>query len=377
MIKLKFFENFSSNTCAGSGNQHIFFSDEKAIRTGRIFYKIFCVGEYNYSLLFSNITDSTFSDGSVSHKNLVCDSWKILNAKIGRADKNFFADTFDVCLMERRVNEKEIELFPITFDGNTEKNVAPGEFFSSDPLKISFDENDYLCLEITFCGKMIPYHEESIIPVFVKTENGFVYSKKMPFVSMIGCDRPVSKKIAFLGDSITQGIGTPLNSYTHWNSVLSQKLGKGFAFWNLGLGFARANDMASDGAWAFKAKQNDIVIICYGVNDILQGSDENQIKTDIEKIVDIFISEGKKVILQTVPPFDYKDDKITVWKNVNDYIKTVLSKKVSLIFDTVPVLCESEDKPYNAKFGGHPNEDGCKAWADALYDFIKEETEND
>lgn len=33
------------------------------------------------------------------------------------------------------------------------------------------------------------------------------------FAGMIGCDRKVSAKIAYFGDSITQGIGTKENSY--------------------------------------------------------------------------------------------------------------------------------------------------------------------
>lgn len=370
MIRLKFFERFSSNTCAGSGNQFVFYDTENTVKTGRIFYRIFCEGEYNYSLLFSNITDSTFADGSESHKNLVCDEWTILSAKIGKADKNYFGTTADVRELEGFANEKSVELIPITFNGSTSKNVAPGEFFSTDPVKMYFDRGDYLCLEITFCGRMIPYHEESLLPVFEKTENGFVYSKKMPFASMIGCDRKVKSKIAFLGDSITQGIGTALNSYAHWNALLSDKIGSDYAFWNLGLGFARASDMASDGAWAFKAKQNDTVIVCYGVNDILRGANENQVIRDIEKIVDNMKNNGKKIVLQTVPPFNYTEEKIAVWENVNKYINDVLSDKADLVFDTVSVLSESTKEPHKAKYGGHPDETGCAVWADALYTAI-------
>ena len=33
-------------------------------------------------------------------------------------------------------------------------------------------------------------------------------------------------RVLLIGDSITQGIGTKLNSYLHWNAILSEKLGE-------------------------------------------------------------------------------------------------------------------------------------------------------
>ena len=84
---MKYFEEYNSNTYAGSGNQLFFETNESKIHTGRVFYKISVGGEYNYSILFSNIIDSTYSDGALSHKNLVCDEWIIHSARIGKCRK--------------------------------------------------------------------------------------------------------------------------------------------------------------------------------------------------------------------------------------------------------------------------------------------------
>lgn len=81
---MKYFEKYNSNTYAGSGNQLYFEMNENEMHTGRIFYKISVGGEYSYSILFSNIIDSTYADGSTSHKNLICDTWSICGARIGR-----------------------------------------------------------------------------------------------------------------------------------------------------------------------------------------------------------------------------------------------------------------------------------------------------
>ena len=366
-----FFMHYSSNTIAGSGNQHIFLSQKNKTHVGRIFYKISYPGEYHYSLLFSNVIDSTYADGSISHKNLICPPWTIMEARIAKFDKEAIPANFTDKRTANAINNEKYEFVPLLFHGSRSKEVAPGEFFNSDPVLLNFNEGDYLCLEICFSGEMMPYHEESLLPVFIKKDDGWMYNKKMPFAGMIGCDRAVQSRIGFIGDSITQGIGTKENAYSHWNALLSRKLGSQYACWNLGLGYGRANDMASDGAWAYKAKQNDMLVVCYGVNDIMQGFSEEQIIQDLTTIVSFLKKENKKVVLQTIPPFNYSGDMIKTWKNVNDYIKHTLVNKVDLVFDVVPVLQKSEQEPHMAKFGGHPNELGCELWAESLYRAIE------
>lgn len=374
---MKYFEKYTSNTCAGSGNQLFFKMKDGEVRTGRVFYKIFAGGEYNYSILFSNIMDSTFAKGERSHKNLICDSWQIINTKIGKCKEIPQDKEPEVLTMADKGDNKAADIIvsdlkDITFNGSISKEVMPGEFFSSDPIKYFFEKDEYLCLEITFSGNMIPYHEETLSPVYVKTENGWKYSNQMPFAGMIGCDRKADARIAFLGDSITQGIGAPKNSYKHWNAVLAEKLGEKYAYWNIGLGFGRANDAASDGAWLFKARQNDIVVVCYGVNDLIQGFSEKQIKDDLAYIVKNLKKSGKKVVLQTIPPFDYTPEIAEKWQNINAYIKNELSLKADLVFDIVPILAESKQNPHKAKFGGHPDANGSALWAEAFYEKLND-----
>lgn len=371
---MKYFDKFNSNTYAGSGNQLFFEMNDNEIHTGRVFYKISVGGEYDYSILFSNIIDSTYADGVVSYKNLICDKWVIHSARIGRCKKlDISKDVCDLVMSDYAQNTDIVvsDLKDISFDGQKTKEVMPGVFFSSDPVKFDYKKDEYLCLEISFSGKRIPYHEETLLPVFVKQGEEWVYSKFMPFAGMIGCDRQVKARIAYLGDSITQGIGTKLNSYSHWNAILSEKLGNHYSYWNLGIGYGRANDAASDGAWLYKAKQNDIIFICYGVNDILKGQPEEQIKADLTHIVDVLKKEGKKVIIQTIPPFNYQGEDIEKWNRINLYILTELKDRVDFVFDNTKVLGKRE-KLSDAIYGGHPNEEGCKLWAEALFEKIKE-----
>ena len=374
---MRYFEEFRSNTCGGSGNQFYFGTGGKA-ETGRVYYQITHGGRFRYSLLFSNILDSTYSDGSLSHCNLVCDSWELLEAKVGRCSHLDMKSMLDAVQSRASQNlpEPQFQLpisqwKPLTFDGKTSKMVQPGEFFSSDPVELECAAGEYLCLETTFRGEQIPCHVESILPVFRKGERGWVYSRFLPVASMVGCDRSVKKRIGYLGDSITQGIGTEVDSYTHWNAVVSQKLGEDYAYWNLGIGYGRGQDGASDGAWLYRAKQNDIVVVCFGVNDIFQIGSAEQTKKDLTAIVDKLKTAGCKVLLQTVPPFDYGEKHRLIWEDINDYIRKDLSGKADRIFDVVPVLGQA-DKPHMAIYGGHPNAAGCSAWGEALYPVLKE-----
>jgi len=363
-----YFEKYSSNTIAGTSNQHIFASKTD---TGRVFYRVTNSGEYGYSFLFTNTIDSTYADGSVCQKNVVCDEWEIIGARVAVLEHN----ALDSDILSNKgvsdLNNSINGFKALTFNGNATKTVAPAEIFYSDEITLDVPSNGYICLELTFKGEKMPYHEEAIIPVYRKTDTGWEYNKKMPLPSMVGINKQFKKKIGFIGDSITQGIGVPLNHYTHWNSIVSAKLGNDNAYWNLGIGFGRASDIATLGAWFKKALQNDALVVCYGVNDIMQGRSEEQVKNDLETTVKALKIAGKTVVLQTVPPFDYGPDKKPVWENVNEYIKTELSKIVDLVFDVVPYLGKSDAEPQFAKFGGHPNEQGCAIWGNALYEAVK------
>lgn len=357
---MEYFNRYTSNTLAGSGNQHIFKNKHpENVTVGRVFYKIFSGGCYHYSILFSNIIDSTFADGSQSHKNIVCDQWQIESLAVAVCDS---------CNCEEMVEVGE--MLPLTFSGSPSKTVMPGEFFFTDEVLLDVRKGQYLCLQIAFRGEELPYHPESLLPLFTLENGKWIPDKEMPVPSMIGCDRTVNRRVAFLGDSITQGIGTEPNSYAHWNACLAELLGQQDAYWNLGIGYGRADDAASDGAWLFKAKQADAVIVCFGVNDILQGFEEKTIIRNLKSIADRLRACNIRVILQTVPPFDYDDEKRPVWENVNRFIQIELAKDY-FVFDNVSVLCDETKGRHVAKFGGHSDAEGCALWAQAFYQALR------
>jgi lysophospholipase L1-like esterase len=346
---MDFFNTYVSNSLAPSSNQSYFIGNGKPITT-RSFYKVFMGGKYEYSFLFSNQIYSTFSDGSYSQVNLECDKWEILSLKALLVDSK----TRDFS------SPKIIREYQLTFDGRMAKTMEIKGEISTDGIVIEAEKNDYICLEMELVGEgKIPYFEEILIPAFtLNEEEKWVHSNKTPLANMIGVKREVDKKVGFLGDSITEGCGTENNSYDAWCAKIAEKSSENNSYWNLGIGYGRADDIATDGIWLNRAKNLDICTVCIGVNDICQGFKTEKVKKNIKKIVDILTENGTEVILFTVPPFDWSGERIEKWQEVNDFINEKLSKKVK-IFDTVSIWGQEAPNTNLSRYGGHPNAEGC------------------
>lgn len=344
------FDTFFSNSLAPHNVQKFFAAP--SVTATRTFARIEVGGTYRYSFFFANSIASTFSDGSESFANYVCDTWQLYGMKVGLCGEGFTPNA----------------LLPVTFEGKTSKTVAPGEIFWSDPITLTARDGDNLCLELTYEGAEIPYLEEALITVQKQAPDGTWETGHFPTPCpiMIGCDRPVRTRVAFIGDSITEGLGTPVDAYAGYATVAARAWGKDVAVWNIGLGFGRGADAAMGGLWHYEAKQADTVIICFGVNDILRDFTAHEVKKNLTTVVRRLKGCGKRVCIQTVPPFDMKDEKRAIWNEVNDYIRDVLAKEADFFFDNRPVLCMDAPDDNLARYGGHPNVEGARLWGEAL-----------
>ena len=323
-----------------------------------MFYRVFRAGHFDYSLTFFDQIDSTFADGSESYANLLCGDWCVENATLGVTDTAFPTSPL-------------LQAANLTFDGQSAHSFAAGEVISTDPVSLYVGSEQYLCLEFTFFGNRLPHHPENLIPCFIKKDGAWVETKAVPLPSMVGCNSPIKKRVAFWGDSITQGIGAPQNSYLHYAAVAASLIGDSHAYWDIGIGYGRAQDAATLGAWMKKALVNDVVTVCFGVNDIIQGRSADEIEADLTLILDTLQKNGVRVLMQTVPPFDYPPDMREVWDEVNDYIKTTLAPRADAFLDVVPLLALNDREPHRTKFGPHPNSDGMAIWGAALAPVLR------
>jgi lysophospholipase L1-like esterase len=153
--------------------------------------------------------------------------------------------------------------------------------------------------------------------------------------------------------------------------VIADIIGEENSYWNIGIGYGRGNDAATDGAWLFKAKQLDVITVCFGVNDINRGFSADHIINSLETIMDKLHRAGVKVIMQTIPPFNYSGARIETWNRVNEHILGSMAERAEGVFDVRKILSLSEDKPYMAKFGGHPDSKGNGLWGRALAEAVE------
>ena len=121
-----------------------------------------------------------------------------------------------------------------------------------------------------------------------------------------------------------------------------------------------------------KALQSDLLFVCFGVNDILFGRSAEEVKRDLLTITGTLRAAGKEVVLQTVPPFDWADEKREIWKAVNGDILENPRKYADHVFDDRPFIGAGEDFS-RSPYGAHPNGEGCARWGNALCDFIARE----
>ena len=363
---MNYFETYSSMSIGAGANQLYFDSEEGRKITGLAFFKIAVSGKYTYSLLFSDVLDSTYADGSKGFANLKLGGYKIHRISVGRCKEFPFSSVKDAKPWESLIENETV----LTFEGNQEK-IVDGPVYT-DGKELYFDKGDYIAVKITFSGKKIPYHPESILPIYKKTDTGYEYSVNMPLPLMIGAKRAVRERIGYLGDSITQGIGTEFNAYRHWCALLSEMIGTEYSHYNLGIGYARASDAATDGPWLARAKTCDTVFLCLGTNDVAhdKGGAESIIES-LNTIICKLKAANCRIILQTEPPFDRVGERKIVWFETNELIKERLSGKVDLLFDNVPILGLSEEEPERSKYNGHPNAEGCRVWAEALYEATR------
>lgn len=357
------FNKYFSNVSCGTGNNYILEFKESKTICARILFKPEVSGRYNYRFFFQNTVNTTFAQGEEAYVNKSGGSWKIEYAKVGIGSEYGCYDVTE-------------DLEYVTFDGKNEKSVSPDEAFWSDEISIDVKDGKYLVWEWRITGDGIPCTPDSRTLTFIDFGEGFIRYDSCPMPNFIGCDKKVKKRIAFVGDSITQGCGTSLDGYAMWVGRIGKMLKDEYAVWNLGLGFSRGSDCATMGSLMYKAKQNDIVVLTYGVNDLLSGkynagkrSTAGEILSYIEAIVKELQSAGVEVILSTIPPFRYDEAPLWEWRCINMAIPTLAKIYGCRIYD-FEASVDASSKPLGndyTRYGDHPNDEGGAAAAEAFY----------
>lgn len=354
------FTTYVSNTVVSTGNN--FYIEKAENITYRAYLPVEQYGELEYKFFFTNMVDSTYAKGK--------------NAFVGKDGGAYTVSNAVIADGGTSTEDEITNRTPVTFGGKETKEVAADESYWSDPVTMNIPEGHYMVWEWTVSGEGIPCNKMASLTSTASSADGetFQFCDEIPLPQIIGAKRDVKHTVAAIGDSITQGCQTEQMKYEFWASKISTQLGSDVAFFNCGLGWARASDAASNENWLSRVSQYDTVIVAFGTNDIVSGkyggkkSSAEEIDEYLDTIVSYLTEKGCDVILFNAPPQDFKKTNEGIKTALNEKIPAIAEKYGAKFFD-FSALLSTEDEPGKAVYGGHPNGEGGTVVADA---FVKQ-----
>lgn len=354
------FTTYVSNTVVSTGNN--FYIDKAENVTYRAYLPVEQYGELEYKFFFTNMVDSTYAKGK--------------DAYVGKDGGNYTVSGATIADGGTGIDDEITNRTPVTFGGESTKEVKSDESYWSDPVTMNIPEGHYLVWEWTVSGEGIPCNKMASLTSTTSSTDGenFEYCDEIPLPQLIGAKRNVKHTIAAIGDSITQGCQTETMKYEFWAAKISNQLGSDVSFFNCGLGWARASDASANENWLSRVSQYDTVIVAFGTNDIVSGkygekkSTAEEIESYLDAIVSYLTEKGCDVILFNAPPQDFKETNEAVRTALNEKIPSIAEKYGAKYFDFSSLL-STPDEPGKAVYGGHPNGEGGTVVADA---FVKQ-----
>ena len=260
----------------------------------------------------------------------------------------FIADALDSCNIDAKTAKY------LTFDGEREVRLVPGECVISDLCKYKLRPLQRLAITINFneTGGQVTSHRGSrttsyLINGEAKPKTSFAGSKHTDhwfYISAIDVPKKDQECIAIIGNSITDGRGSTTNMQNRWPDIMSRVLNtqgkKEYGVLNLGIG---GNCVLNGGLSepAVDRFERDIlgqsgctkVIVFEGINDIggNNGSSE-RVARDMIWAYQTFIkkahNQGLKIYFATITPFGKSFyDKGNLFKEaarqtINNWIRT-------------------------------------------------------
>jgi len=174
--------------------------------------------------------------------------------------------------------------------------------------------------------------------------------------------------ILALGDSLTTGYGlAPENSFAFRLEQALTEDGLEVQVINGGV----SGDTAHDGLMRLKSliRHNpDLVIVEFGANDIYMGLPIAEVRTSLEKIIDICQKSGARVLLTGVLSLlDLNDDYSMKFHQVFEDVAQ--SKGLAFLPDFLPGIPGNPD--LTLPDGIHPNESGVKRMVENILPMLR------
>lgn len=178
----------------------------------------------------------------------------------------------------------------------------------------------------------------------ILSATAFAQKKKVPIV------------IAFLGDSLTEGLGvSPTSAYPALVEHELQRKGHSVRVINAGISGSTSASGPSRMKWILKSKPT-WVVLALGANDGLRGLNTDEMKKNLTQTIDLALASGAKVLLagMRVPP-NFGNEYASRFERA---FQEVARSRKQVVF--LPFLLESVggERDQNQPDGIHPNEKG-------------------
>jgi len=345
------FITYASNTAAGTANSYILSFERHTHFSARCSVKVTADGGDRWRFWFHNDVFSTFAQGKDSWANRPGGAYRILSASVADLGTSPFGEP--------------IQQTAVTFDGQPTREVAPSECFWSDPVPFSIPAGHFLRWEWELDGNWIPCSTESQIYCETNYGDGFHKDDACPKPVLFACNRPIQKRVAFCGDSITQGVCTTPDAYRHWVARIADYYKDTVSVWNLGLGYGRGMDFATCQNWLETAANVEHLFLAYGVNDLIwEHATADILEKGLVRSIEALLAKGCKLTLITTPPFNLEGNIEKEWRAFCARIPKIAAKYGLPVFDFTPGIVKPAPNDNLCIYGGHPNDEGCAVIAE-------------
>jgi acyl-CoA thioesterase-1 len=188
-------------------------------------------------------------------------------------------------------------------------------------------------------------------------------------ISVFAAETKPELIIAFVGDSLTEGLGVDKNAA--YPALIEKALrsdGKNVRVINAGISGSTSQGAASRVRWVLKAKPNWIVL-ALGANDGLRGLSTENMKKNLIAAIDEAEKAKVRVLFagMRVPP----NFSAEYAKKFSQVFYDIAKERPKVLF--VPFLLENVggERDKNISDGIHPNEKGHKIMADIILSALR------
>ena len=221
---------------------------------------------------------------------------------------------------------------PVAFDGRSDAVVAPGAELVSDPVPVVAEAGRPIAVSLVLASTpdVVAEHPVALQTSYLSGSGDFsLDAGGAAFATPIGswmvltgvdvlAPRPVNALVA-MGDSITDGVGSGLDTDSRWSDALSDRLarrGGAATMAVLNAGISRNELLADRGQVGGESPLVRIgrevaevpgatdVVLHIGTNDIAAGRSGPEVVDGLVRFAGLARAAGKRVFLTTITPSD-------------------------------------------------------------------------